>query len=136
MYNVLLLDALPSLVVTSEPSPSLDIYCPGQVVFTCNATDITVILRWKLNNNSIGEYTFNPLDEYPLNLTTTSPLIDSIQVINATADGNSLGNIVSELRVSNISAVNGSSFHCEDSLRESIPVHVLVAAIRQGMHNM
>lgn len=135
MSALLTSDALPSLVLTSEPFSSSDmVYCPGQVVFTCNATDISVVVRWKLDNSRIGEYTFDPSVNYPLNLNFTSPVIDSIQVINATVDGNSL-DVISNLSVSNISALNGSSLCCEDTLqRKSNPVYV--AAIRQGIHIM
>ena len=130
---VLLLDVLPSLVLTSEPSSSSNIYCPGQVVFTCNATSITVVFHWKLNNKSIVQYIFMSSEEYPLNLNISSPLIDSIKVINATMNGNSL-NIVSELRVSNISALNGSILHCEDSSKRIS--NAAYVAICQGMHIM
>ena len=105
-------DGLPSLVVTSVPAKP---YCPGPVLFTCNATGITIVFRWKLNSHIVGEYAFDPSDEYPLNLTATSPLIESIQVISVTLDGNSLEYIISTLRVSDVSVLNGSSIHCEDS---------------------
>ena len=111
-------DAVPSLVVTSEPSSS-EPYCPGPVLFTCNATGIGVIFYWELNDTKIGQYIFDPRAIYPLDLTVTSPLIDSIQVISATIRRTSL-DINSTLRVSDVSVLNGSSIHCEDLLlRES-----------------
>ena len=117
-----------SLVLTSVPS-SPEPYCPGPVLFTCNATDIAIILHWELNNNIIGEYAFNLMDIYPLDVTVTSPLIHSIQVISATVNVNSL-DIISTLRVSDVSVLNGSSIHCEDSLgRESNKASISVASL-------
>ena len=123
--------AVPSLVVTSVPASSSEPYCPGPVLFTCNATDISAVLRWELNDNSIGEYTFDQTDRYPLDLTVTSPLIDSIQVISATRDENSNSlDIISTLRVSNVSVLNGTSVHCEDSLgRESNEAIISVVSL-------
>ena len=123
---------MPSLVVTSVPASSSEPYCPGPVLFTCNATDISAVLRWELNDNSIGEYTFYSMDGYPLDLTVTSPLIDSIKVISATLDGNSL-DIASTLRVSDVSVLNGYSIHCEDLLgRESS--ETIVSVISPGSY--
>ena len=118
---------MPSLVVTSVPSSS-EPYCPGPVLFICNATDI-ININWELNDTSIGEYRFSIMDRYPLNLTVTSPLIDSIQVISATILYVNSFDIVSTLRVSDVSVLNGSSIHCEDQLgRESNEAIVTVVS--------
>ena len=118
---------MPSLVLTSVPSSS-EPYCPGPVLFTCNATDIAAVLHWELNDTNIGGYIFNPMDRYPLNLTVTSPLINSIQVTSATVDGYSFS-IISTLRVSDVSVLNRSCIHCEDQLgRESNKENVSVVS--------
>ena len=119
---------MPSLVLTSVPSSS-EPYCPGPVLFTCSATDIAPTHCWKLNDTSIGEYSFSFTYQYPLDLTVTSPLIDSIKVISATLDGNSL-DIISTLRVSDVSVLNGSAIHCEDLVqRESNEANISVVSL-------
>ena len=123
-------DAVLSLVLTSVPSSS-EPYCPGPEFFTCNATDITPRLCWELNDTSIGVYTFDPMDRYPLNVNVTSPLIDSIQVIYATLrlDGNSI-DIISTLNKSDVLDLNGFSIHCEDLIRrESNEVNISVVSL-------
>ena len=114
---------MPSLILTSIP---LEPYCPGPVNFTCNATDIPPELRWELDDNNIGEYTFGMMDRFPLDLPFTSTFIDSIRVINANLDGNSL-NIIINLTVSDLSMLKKSTLHCEDLLgRESNRLNVTI----------
>ena len=110
---------MPSLILTSVSSSS-EPYCPGPVLFTCNATDISTVFRWRLNDTIIAEYTFQFMNRrYPLNLTVESSLINAIQVISVTSNlsRNSIS-IISTLRVSAVSVLNRSSIYCEDSLQQ------------------
>ena len=128
-------DAVPSLDLTSGLNSSRETFCPGQMVFTCTATDISVLFRWELDDISICSYAYRSTHVYPLNLTVSSALIDSIQIISATVDGNSL-DLVSTLRVSDLSVLNGSSLHCEDALqRESNAIDIVVSSIGNHICN-
>ena len=103
---------MPSFVLTSDsPGP----FCQGPVVFTCNATNIAVVLHWVMDDVRISSYTFNPMDTYPLNLTVTSSLPAWIQVTSASFNVYTI-NVVSTLSISDVSVLNGSSLHCEDQL--------------------
>ena len=102
------------------------------MVFTCNATNITPVFHWELDNVNIGGYRFDLTAEYPLGLTVTSPLIEYIQVINATRSVRSSVNIISTLRVSSVSALNGLLLHCEDNILGLESNKVNITVINQG----
>ena len=107
-----------SLVLTSDPSSSSGPFCGGPVVFTCTATDISIILEWQLNGSVISDYRFVPGQDFPQNVSLRSqaPAV-TVQVTNATGiAGTSSANIISTLSVSNVSILNGFSLHCQDGL--------------------
>lgn len=106
--------AVSNLVLTSEPTPSGP-FCGGPVVFTCRGTEITIILKWYLNNTVISYYTFDPDHEFPRNVLLTSPVPLAVEIINVEITGSSI-NINSTLSVSDVSSLSGSSLHCQDGV--------------------
>ena len=117
-------DAVTHLNLTSRPSSER--FCQGPAVFTCNGTlnSIEDVLFWVLNDARISEYNFDSRDRYPLDLTYADPnnnvLISSIQVVNASVDPNgSTIEVVSTLRVYDVSLLNRSFLRCENLFQQS-----------------
>ena len=88
--------------------------------FTCNATGISVVLFWKLNNQSIASYTFlTDSHRYPHSLNLTINLPGTNATVNSATTfgaGNSI-NVVSTLSVSNVAVLNGGTIQCQDNFR-------------------
>ena len=113
-------DAQKSLVLTSEPSSSSGPFCQGHVQFTCTCTGLPFILNWALDDSIFATYSFASTHTYPFPLPPDSsfPLgvvvtvTDAVQIPNT----NSI-NITTTLNVSDVSALNRSSLHCEDSIQ-------------------
>ena len=95
-------------------------------MFTCTGTGITIVIEWRLNNNSvISVYRFERGHTFPRNvpLFPEVPVSDNavvVQVTNATENvGTGTVNIISTLNISDVSLLNGSSLRCNDGLESS-----------------
>ena len=103
------------LSLTSQP---LGLHCPGcPVNFTCVGTGITSSLFWFVNGSEVADYGYRADHEFPFVLDIDPPL-DEVTAVITDVDGpndNNLFNITSILSVSNVTALNGTSFQCEDS---------------------
>ena len=94
-------------------------------MFTCTGTGITIVIEWRLNNNSvISVYRFERGHTFPRNvpLLPEAPVPDNavvVQVTNATENVEARTiNITSTLSVSNVSILTGSVLHCQDGLED------------------
>ena len=84
------------------------------MVFTCNGTQIQFVLKWRVNDTDVGEYSFDPshANTYPRNVTTSLPGVE-IQIINGAInqDNTATSDINSTLRA-DASILRGSTVQC------------------------
>ncbi len=76
----------------SDTLPSNGSICPLLTTFNCIAVDITAVnLRWYFNDESVALYTYEEDDEYPLNVTLSTPIPGvMIQIVQASVDATSV----------------------------------------------
>ncbi len=65
--------------------------CPLLITFNCIAVDtVAENLRWYFNDESVAIYTYEEDDEYPLNVTLSTPIPGvMIQIVQASLDATS-----------------------------------------------
>ena len=116
-------DAQRSLLLISEPSSS-EPFCQGRVQFTCTGTKISFVLNWVVNGSVFATYSFASTHTYPFPLnpvppTSTFPPGVVVNVTEAALSPNITNSIdiTTILVVSDVSVLDRSSLHCEDSVQ-------------------
>ena len=97
-------------------------FCQGPVTFTCEGTNISASLFWKITRGSddpitIASYSYRSDHVYPHSLTITNKQFlrgASGSVTNASLVGGADYNMVSMLRVDEVLAWDGMTLYCED----------------------
>ena len=84
------------------------------MVFNCNGTQIQFILKWRVNDTDVGEYSFDTdhANTYPINVSTSLPGVE-IEIINGVINQDNIAtsDINSTLRA-DASILRGSTVQC------------------------
>ena len=111
--------------------------CKGAVNFTCTGIRVSPLLLWTLDGTVITEYLYSEGDAYPFLLLplvagNSFPLGVRLEVLSVQTYSNDMVDIISILKVSDVSVLSGSLIGCGDAKgSQSNEINVILLA--QGM---
>ena len=117
--------------LTSDPPLSSGQYCHGPVVFTCTGIAVSIVLEWQLDDSVISGYTYSSAHDgsFPRSLSVMAAppganivIIVSMVMVNTEIERSI--DIISTLRVSDVSSLNGTSLHCGSTFQSSNTVSI------------
>ena len=125
-YIILFQGVISTWVLTSAPPSLSGQYCPGPMVFTCTGTAVSVAFEWQLDDSPISGYTYSSAHDgsFPRSLSVMAapPGADIVIIVSMAMVNTEIArsiDIISTLRVSAVSSLNGTSLHCGSTFQSS-----------------
>ncbi len=132
-YSELYTLTLGSVQLSPDNLSSNGFICPP-ATFNCIAVDITEVFRWYFNDESVASYTYEEDDEYPLNVTLSTPIPVMIQIMQASLQAGSFNfNSTMTANLSVLIQEGVSNISCGSRLSRS-SINNLLTYSQGGMH--